>query len=530
MQRVLADRKTSSLKGNNALFSNIVACIAVGDVMRSLLGPRSRDKLLVNEYGEIIITNDGVTVMKSMNLEHPAAKMMVELSKCMDDQNGDGTTSVVVLASLLLRKSLRLLQPGGGGSSLMDTFVMQSIPIHPLRIIQAYIASSNIAIKTIKDMSIKFDFDTGRDMLLQTARTTLNSKLVSHLSPSLPILAVDSVMMARKAIGDKVHISTQSIDIIGIDGASQEESFLSTSLVMSLTFFNQLFDQPSNKPHKLALLGMSVLKPSNGNDIQVTMKDGYNLGNIVQEEESIAKSIVVALKRAGATIVCVEDDHGQPLSNLSLSYFSKAKISVLKSLPRTELKSLSEETGSYIFNNVEMLKEKSTPERLATLSSVSQRRIGNRMLLFMDVAARPPMPTIILRGTTQTELEESKRALHDAVCVLRNLTRNSEVVPGGGACEAEAAAQITKNATMMDSPISALPMIAFAEALMEIPETLCINAGLDHLTLSNMLRASHTTSSSTKYNGINLNNNGSVEDMVKNGVLETTVNKLSQIT
>ncbi|EFA82220.1 Coatamer protein [Heterostelium album PN500] len=536
------DRNKHRLAGNDAIFST---CVAVGDIMRSLLGPRSRDKLLVNQFGEIIITNDGVTVMKSMNLEHPAAKMMVELSSSMDDQNGDGTTSVVLLASLLLRKSLSLIQGSANSSSTStnNNLFMITSPMHPIRIIHSFMKSSKIALQSINDIStvVDIDSDRGRDILLNTAKTTLNSKLISHLSPTLANLSVDAILMAKKRYGDSM--TTQSINIFGVTGGLQSESIITQSMIFNYTFLNQLFDPPTKQQsHKLALLNISFTKPrlmSSTTEFEYN-SDHFNMTNLVQEEESAIKSVVVALKRASVTIVVMAEqlDSQSSLSNLALSYFSKAKISVLKPLSRSELNTFSERIGCrYIFSDLQQLKDKNINDRLVTFKSISQRKIANEYLLFFeppdvdDVSSqnKNSAPTIILMGSTSIELEESKRALHDALCVLRNLVRDRSVVPGGGACEAHAAMNIRMHAKQLSSPQEACAMMAFADALEEIPETLCFNAGLNHLQSLRSLKSSHLSNpDNNKFNGINLKS-GEITNMFECGVLETTSNKISQI-
>eukprot|EP01132_Coremiostelium_polycephalum_P008420 gene8420-10339_t len=520
------------LKGNEALITNIIACISVGDIVRSLLGPKSRDKLIVNQYGETVITNDGVTVLKSIKLEHPISRMMVELSSCMDDQNGDGTTSVVVLCSLLLRKSLQLLKGSVSGFNL-------SSGIHPIKIISGYLNASKIALKTITDLSMKFDIDTneGRNILEQTCKTTLSSKLVSHTYPILSKLAVESILMARKSINQQQQkqtnktLSTKTVNIISIPGGLVEQSIVTSSFAIKHSFLN--FEPPRNQPIKLVFINFSFL--------QTKISSNYNVGiigtdveSILKEEETSIKSIVVSLKRLGVSVVGMEEDlmdSSNRTTQLVLSLFTKAKISVLKPFSNSMIKQLSESLNIYSFSDPLQFKSNSSDiqSKLSTFKSIKQEKIDGETVIFFDPddSLSQQLPTILLRGSTTMELEETERALHDSLCILRNLIRNPIVVPGGGAFEIESAIQIRKVCSSLGT-IESMPMIVFAEALEEIAEVLCYNAGLDHLNMVMQLKNIHKNNPTNFSMGIDLITE-SICNMFERGVLETLSNKLSQI-
>ncbi|EGG16641.1 Coatamer protein [Cavenderia fasciculata] len=524
------------------------SCLAVGDVMSSLLGPKSRDKLLVNQYGEIIVTNDGITLLNSINVEHPACRMMVELSKSMDDQNGDGTTSVVILASLLLRKALKLFEGKYYNTNTLGTSTTTIGRISPMRIIKGFMMASKVAIDTINRLSIPFDLksDIAKRYMLETANTTLNSKLLSHLYPTLASLAVDSIAMAASSLGSGSNnnnnnrtLTVSMIRVLSIQGASINDSFVT-------------------------------------NDRDQSFGDEYSLRTIVDQQESQIKSMVVLLKRLGVTMLFIQDQSSSgdiSISNMALSYFEKAKITVISPLSKEIIDGICEELNIISFSDIQELKSVSASSRLVQFESCQYDTIhhnnsnGSTQLLFLKNRQSIPdngnnnnnnnntlvaLPTIILRGTSAIELEETERALHDALCVLCNLTRRPIVVPGGGACEIASSVDIIhsidqKRQTSIGggicTDIEYTSMLAFSEALEEIPVVLCKNAGADLLLVERLkvLHRQQIKENQKCFMGLDLvskldiNNDQEEEeqiicDMINSGILETLSNKLSQIT
>ncbi|KAF2078332.1 hypothetical protein CYY_000316 [Polysphondylium violaceum] len=523
-----------NIKGDHALYSNILACLSVGETMKSLLGPKSRDKLIINQYGEIIITNDGITVLKSMNLIHPVSRMMVELSKSMDDQNGDGTTSVVVLCSLLLKKSLSLLK----GDSLSNFNISRGI--HPIRIMRGFIKASKISIDTIKKISKRFDInsDQGKEILLQVSTTTLNSKLVSHIYPNLPKLAVDSILLAYKF--SKSNLTTQSVNIVGVSSGSMEDSKILPYFLLPHSLITPFYPKQSNsKEFNIVLLDLLFLNNNNNNSKDITesfqnneiiIKNDKDIESLIQEQESKVKSLVITLKKFGISIVGVGGNDGT-LAPLVRSYFNKAKISVFKPFDRDEFTNLSDRLGISILSDISNLSLNTTSSFIGKFKNIKQEIIQSRELYHfepLDTISTPP--TIILYGSTDIELQETKRALHDSLCVLRNLIRDPVVVPGGGACEIQCCNVILS--TIANENIDGLEMIvltAFTEALEEIAQILYQNSGIEnHLELILKLKDYHRVNESNASFGIDLRTE-TMGDMYDLGVLETCSNKLSQI-
>ncbi|KAK5584340.1 hypothetical protein RB653_005949 [Dictyostelium firmibasis] len=534
-----------SLEGKDAIFSNIIACISIGDIMKSLLGPKSRDKLIVNKYNEIIVSNDGYTVLKSIQLEHPCSKMMVELSFSMDDQNGDGTTSVVVLSSFLLRKSLKLLN--GSSTNNNNNSNSGGGSIHPIKIINGFVRASKIAIESIINQSKSFDINTdqGKNLMMQTCKTTLNSKLISHTNPILSKLAIDSILMISNLKGS---ISTESINIISIQGESVEKSTIHPYFILPHTLITPFYSNSNNSNGDFKFLFLNISFSNSG----TTDNKNLVIEENINREESNIKSIVISLKKKGISMIGILEDLNIPnsnISNLLLSYLVKAKISVLKPFSFERMKSLSNKLNiPIIFDKSEIIKL----ENLKTFKSIKYQTINNENLIHFENHITQSnhdsdfqnekiiLPTIILRGTTIMELKETGRALHDALCVLRNLVRNPIVVPGGSACEIEASKKINgffnnsiaNNNNNNVNRDELLAMISFAESLEEISETLCQNSGIDnHLEVVLKLKQIHleNKTNDSKNVGIDLKVN-SIGDMFNYGVLETLSNKLAQIT
>ncbi|EGC29072.1 hypothetical protein DICPUDRAFT_43361 [Dictyostelium purpureum] len=522
----------NSLKGNDAIYSNIIACVSIGDIMKSLLGPKSRDKLITNRYGEIVVTNDGCTVLKSIQLDHPASKMMVELSQSMDNQNGDGTTSVVVLSSFLLRKSLKLLK----GTSLGFAI---SRGIHPIKIINGFIKACKITLDSIVSQSKSFTIQSpqGIDLMTKVCKTTLNSKLISHTNPILSKYAYYLFLLNNS--NNMNNITTNLINIVSIEGGSVEDSLIFPYFIMEHSFITPFYPKQSslNNHFNIVFLNFSLTKNLNNNS--------SNIEFILKEEESNIKSIIVLLKKLGISVVGLVQDlnHSQSqfmISNIALSYFNKAKISVLKPFTLDQLLNYSSKLNIPIIVNQNQLKSikinnENNNSFYKSFRSISYQVINNKSLIHFDNSNNNGyiLPTILLRGTTTMELNETERAIHDALCVLRNLIRDPKVVPGGSACEIEASKKILdfcrENNSSKINNEELVAMMAFAESLEEIAETLCYNSGMDnHLEIALQIKNIHINSNNSSDIGIDLKKN-KIGDMFDFGVLETLSNKMAQI-
>ncbi|KYQ99922.1 Coatamer protein [Tieghemostelium lacteum] len=518
-------------KGYDALYSNILACISIGDIMKSLLGPKSRDKLIVDQFDQVLISNDG-------KIEHPASKMMVELSMSMDEQNGDGTTSVIVLCTYLLRKSLRLLKGNGFNTKLNG--------IHPIQIVNGFLRTSKIVLDTIHNLSNRFivDSEQGRDILLKVCQTTLNSKLVSHTCPILSNFSVELMMILFKSLknqdnnnnnnnnnndsqDDNINISTNNINIIDFDGGFIENSRVSKSFIIKSEFVNQFYQ--STSPYKVVFLKLpQLIRPKEMQTISYQLNSNFNIETILLQEENKIKSLVVKLKKNGINLIAIEDDLSSfgNLLNLFVTFLNKAKISLLKPLSSTEFKRISKLLRIPIIVDINQLTLK--PQ---TFQSISTEVLDNQhsIVLFQDVSITSP--SIILYGSTTVELEESKRALHDSLCVLRNLIRSPIIVPGGGACEIEASIKIQEylNTQKGISTVESNIMLAYSESLEEYVGTLCTNSGLDHLDIIHKLKQHHKSPLPDSYfYGIDLNTE-KIQNMTQIGIIEPLSNKLSQI-
>ncbi|KAH8859368.1 T-complex protein 1 subunit delta [Schistosoma japonicum] len=456
--------------------SNIVAAKAVADAIRTSLGPKGMDKMIQEAKGDVTITNDGATILKQMKLLHPAAKMLVELSKAQDIEAGDGTTSVVVLAGSLLDACSKLLDKG----------------IHPTSISDAFQKAALKACDILEGMSIPVDLGN-HDELIKVATTSLNSKVVSQHSDSLAPIAVKSVL----DVIDPAHPNSVSLDDIRVVkklGGTVEDTKLVDGLILTQRAESACGVKRVEKA-KIALIQFCISPPKTDMENNVVITDYTQMDRIMKEERQYILNIIKAVKKAGCNVLLIQKSILRDAVNeLALHYFNKMKIMVVKDIERTEVEFICKATAHCVH-----------------ITGIENR--GRTM-------------SILVRGSNKLMLDEAERSLHDALCVIRCLVKRRAMISGGGAPEIEIAQKLAAFANTTPG-LDQYCLRAFADAFEVIPYTLAENAGLSPIQTVTELRALHAKGE--KNAGINVRT-GAVVDILAQNVIQPMLVSYSAVT
>ncbi|XP_064485087.1 T-complex protein 1 subunit delta-like [Ornithodoros turicata] len=485
--------------------SNITAAKAVSDAIRTSLGPRGMDKMIQSANGDVTITNDGATILKQMQVLHPAAKMLVELSKAQDVEAGDGTTSVVVIAGSLLDAAAKLLLKG----------------IHPTTISESFQKSAAMAVQVLKGMSVPLDL-SDRESLLKSASTALNSKVVSQHSAQLAPIAVDAVLRVIHPAKD-TNVDLNDIKVIKKLGGTVED----TELVDGLVFTQHLAG--SGGPHKVekarvGLIQFCISPPKTDMDHQVIVSDYAAMDRVLREERAYILNIVKQIKKAGCNVLLVQKSIlRDALSDLALHFLAKLKIMVVKDIEREDVEFVCRSLGCRPVASLDHF----TADTLGSADLAEEITTGSAKYIKVTGVANPGKTvTILVRGSNKLVLEEAARSLHDALCVVRCLVKNRALIAGGGAPEMELSLQLTEQSRLLTG-LDAYCVRAFAEALEVVPYTLAENAGLNPIATVTELRNRHAEGE--KQAGINVRK-GSVTNILEENVVQPLLVSTSAIT
>ncbi|MBC7219485.1 MAG: TCP-1/cpn60 chaperonin family protein [Hadesarchaea archaeon] len=490
---------TRRLIGRDAQRMNILAARVIGEAVRTTLGPRGMDKMLVDSLGDVVITNDGVTILKEMEVEHPAAKMMVEVAKTQDEQVGDGTTTAVVIAGELLHEAERLLDQS----------------IHPTVIAGGYRLAAEKAQQILESIAepLKISDD---EILKKIAMTAMSGKKAEGSREKL----ADLVVKAVKQIVDKTDGGyIADIDYIGVEkkpGESTEDSKLIHGVILDKERVHP--GMPKRvKNAKIALLdcALEIEKTETDAEIRITSPD--QLKAFMNEEESILKGMVDKIAATGANVIICQ----KGIDDLAQHYLAKAGIYAVRRAKKSDMEKLARATGGKVVTNLDDL----TANDLGYASLVEERKIGDDKMTFVEGCKDPKAVSILVRGGTEHVVDEVERAVHDALCVVGAAIEDGKYVVGGGAPEIELAKQLREYSETVGGR-EALAINAFANAVESIPRTLAENAGLDSIDILVELRAKHEKPDG-KYLGIDAYKG--IVDMCKEGVIEPLRSKTQAI-
>lgn len=474
---------TERFSGRDARRMNIMAGKVLAETIRTTLGPKGMDKMLVNSLGDVVITNDGVTILREMDIAHPAAKMLVEIAKNQEDEVGDGTTTAVIIAGELLKKAEELMERG----------------IHASTIVLGYIKAINKAQEILQDISLDA---RDEDTLLKVTMTAMIGKGSEAAKESLAQLLVDAVNKVEEDNKiDKDHINIQRIS-----GASIAESSLVNGILIDKTIAD------AGMPKKIENAKIAILKyPIEIKDLETNAKikltDPAQMQVFLDNEEQMIREMVDKIVASGANVLVCQ----KGIDKVALSYLAKEGIMVIKRARKTDIARIEKATGAKLVTNIDDLKSDS----LGEAGLVYEKKIFDNIMVFVEECKEPKAVSIILRGSTRHVTEEIERALEDALGVVSATIEDGKVVVGGGAPEIAIAKGLKEYSETIIGR-EQLSIKAFAEALEVVPRTLAENAGLDSIDVLVDLRAAHEKSSDM---GINVFT-GKVIDMKEEGVIE----------
>eukprot|EP00055_Hartaetosiga_balthica_P000374 m.136356 g.136356 ORF g.136356 m.136356 type:complete len:521 (+) comp10636_c0_seq1:54-1616(+) len=481
--------------------SNITAAKAVADAVRTSLGPRGMDKMIENHDGGVTITNDGATILDQIEVLHPAAKMLVQLSKAQDIEAGDGTTSVVVLAGSLLGACEKLLSKG----------------IHPSEISESFQLAAEKACEILEEMAEDVDL-TDRNTLMRSASTSLNSKVVSLYSDTLAPLVVDAVL--KVADQDTFNVDLRDIRMIKKMDGTVEDTELVDGLVLDKQFSHFVSKDTSQDNAKVALIQFCLSPPKTDLDNQVVISDYTQMDRVLKEERKYILNLCKKIKSSGCNVLLVQKSILRTAVNdQALHFLNKFGIRVVKNIERDDVDFICKSLGCRPVANIDDL----TEDAMAKVGNVSE---SGRMLKFTGVELASKTVSVIVRGSSQLVVDEAERSIHDALCVIRCLVKKRALIAGGGAPEIELAIRIAEWARTLTGAIAYCAR-EFAQALEVIPFTLAENAGLNPISTVTELRAQHKLGKRSA--GINVKT-GYISDMLVEEVVQPLLVSLSAVT
>ncbi|MCL2691739.1 MAG: TCP-1/cpn60 chaperonin family protein [Candidatus Bathyarchaeota archaeon] len=482
---------TTRNRGKEAQRNNIMAARVIGEVLKTTLGPRGMDKMLIDSLGDITITNDGATILKEIDVEHPAAKMMVEIAKTQDDMVGDGTTSAVVLASELLKKAEELLEQN----------------IHPTILVSGYRKAAQKAIEVIGKIAEPLDVKDQKT-LLKVALTSTSSKSVGSAREHLAEISIDAVKQIVETRGDKTLADIDNIQIIKKTGKSLLETQLIKGIIVDKEVVNP--GMPKVKQNAtIALLDSPLEIEKTEISAEIRIKDPTQMKAFLDQETDMLKEMADKLKAVGADVIFCQ----KGIDDMVQHFLAKEGIMAARRVKESDMEKLARATGAKVSSDLDDLKK----DDLGKAGLVEERKIGEDKMIFVEKCKDPHSVAILLRAGLERMIDEAERALTDSLSVVSDVIENNKIVPGGGAVEMELSKELRKYATTVGGR-EQLAIEAFAEAIEVIARTLAENAGLDPIDILAQLRTTHDTAEN-KNKGINVYE-GKLQDSIQNGVIE----------
>jgi T-complex protein 1 subunit delta len=450
---------------------NIENAIAVADVVRTSLGPRGLDKLIVRPAGDVLITNDGATILKELEATHPCAKMMVDMAKAQDVEAGDGTTSSVVVAGSLLHAVKGLLTRG----------------IHAATIVDAFLKAKTKALEVLDQMSEKVDFaDT--QTLVEAATTSLSSKVVSQSSKLLAPMAVNAVKVLVDEDPAKSNVDLNFIRMVKVLGASMDETEMVQGLVLAQKASKMAGGPAKITNAKVALIQFQLSPPKTDMENNVVITDYAQMDRVLREEREYLLNLCKKIQKSGCNVLLIQKSIlRDAVTDTSLHFLAKMKIMVVRDIERNDVEFICKSLGCLPIASVDHL----SPSKFGYADRAEEVATPDgKMVKITGVKAPVRAVSIVLRGATKLLLDEAERSMHDALCVVRCLVKCPKIVRGGGAPEMEIAVQLRQWATTLEG-VDSVCVRAYAEALEVVPEMLALNAGLNPVDIVTQLRVQH---------------------------------------
>jgi archaeal chaperonin len=477
-------------KGRDAQKNNIAAAKLVAELVRTSLGPRGMDKMLVDSLGDVTITNDGATILKEIDVQHPAAKMMVEISKTVDNEVGDGTTSSVVFGGALLAKAEELLDKD----------------VHATVIIEGYQAAAEKALLLLTEMAKQVS-PNEKEILLKIAKTSMQSKLISEDSDMLSKLVVDSILQVVEKEADGHRVDLDNIKVEKKAGGSIRNTQFIKGIVLDKEVVHSGMPTKIEKA-KIALLNSALEIEKTEMSAEIRISDPTQMQMFLEEENRMLKSMVDKIHQIGANVLICQ----KGIDDIAQHYLAKQGILSVRRVKESDMTKLAKATGGRISSNIDDM----TPKDLGAAELVEQRKVETDKWVFIEGCKNPKAITLLLRGGSQRVVDEVDRSMHDSLMVVKDVIEKPAVVAGGGAPEEYLASHLKEWADRFEGR-EQLAIKKYAEALEIIPLTIAENAGMDPINTMVTLRAKH--SQGRKWTGIDARNTR-VADMFAIDIIE----------
>jgi thermosome len=451
-------------RGRGAQNANITAACIVAETVKSSLGPKGMDKMLVDSLGDVTITSDGHTILKEMDIQHPAAKMMVEVAKTIDDEVGDGTTSAVVIAGELLGKAEDLIEKN----------------VHPTTLIDGYRRAAEKALGTLEKIAIPVK-PTDKEFLKKVAMTSMASKIVAENREHLADIAASAILHVATKVGEQYKADLDDIMVEKKPG----ESLTDTKLIEGIVLDKEVVHPGMPKrveDAKIALLDCALEVEKTEFDAKLNIESPEQMDAFLKQEENILREMVEKVSNAGANVLICQ----KGIDDLAQHFLARKGILAVRRVKQSDMEKLAKATGGKVVTNLDDMTEKD----LGYAKLVEERKIGDDKMTFIEGCKNPRSVAILIRGGTERIVNEADRSIHDALCVVRDVVQEPKILAGGGAPELEIARALKNYANGLPGK-EQLAVQAYAEALEIIPATLSENAGLDPIDILTELRARH---------------------------------------
>ena len=495
MPVVLLKEGGSETKGKEAQKNNIAAAKIIAEIVHTSLGPRGMDKMLVDSLGDVTITNDGATILKEIDVQHPAAKMIVEISKTVDNEVGDGTTSSVVFAGALLARAEDLLKKD----------------VHSSTIIEGFQAASEKTLEIYSQLSKKVQPDD-KASLLKIASTSMQSKLISEDSNNLSKIVVDAVLSIATKKGDNYSVDLENIKVEKKPGGSIDDTQIIQGIVLDKEIVHS--GMPTRIENaKIALINSALEIEKTEMSAEIRITDPTQMQMFLEEENRMLKTMVDKLHDVGANVLICQ----KGIDDIAQHYLSKHGIMAIRRVKESDMIKLSKATDGRVISNLDDLSEND----LGHADLAHQKKVESDKWVFIEGCKHPQSVTMLIRGGTQRVIDEVDRSIHDSLMVVKDVIEKPEIVAGGGAPEAFAASQLKTWADNFDGR-EQLAIKKYAEALEVIPLTIAENAGMDPIDTMATLRSKQNQGQ--KWTGIDAKNT-KIADMMAINVLEPIVVK-----